>query len=95
MSAAELAEWRAYYELEPFGEDWKQTAYLCSLIGNSAGGKRNGKAFTPDDFLPTKPQSRSGPVSGSAIRNGARRMSGEQMLSMFRAMATSGDNRKP
>lgn len=76
MSAAELAEWQAYYVCEPFGEDWKQTSYLCSMVGNAAGGHRRGK-FEPEDFLPVKP----------TIAQTAKRQSSDEMLAIFKQLA--------
>lgn len=76
MSAAELAEWQAYYTLEPFGEAWKQTSYVCSMVGNAAGGKRGGKPWTPDEFLPVKRRKQE-----------PKRQTPEEMLSIFRMMA--------
>lgn len=31
-----LDEWIAFYRLEPFGEEWLQTSYLCSIVLNLA-----------------------------------------------------------
>ena len=76
MTAAELAEWQAYYQIEPFGAEWRRTASTCAMIGNAAGG-RKGKAFSPDDFLPVKP----------LLRHTAKRQTPQQMLSIFRLMA--------
>jgi len=77
MSAAELAEWIAFYTVEPFGEDWKQTSYVCTMTGNASGGKRGGKPFEPSDFLPVKP----------SIRHTAKRQTPEQMLNIFRLIS--------
>lgn len=77
MSAAELAEWRAFYTFEPFGEEWKQTSYICTMLGNSAGGKKGGGKFKPEDFLPIK----------IPLRHRVQRQSPEQMLDAFRLMA--------
>jgi hypothetical protein len=73
ISSAELSEWVAYYRSEPFGNDWQQTSYLCAMVGNGAGGKKNGGTFKPADFLPVKPLKR--------------RQTGEQMLAIFRILA--------
>jgi hypothetical protein len=35
----ELAEWIAYWELEPFGDHWEQTAAVCETVALSAGAK--------------------------------------------------------
>lgn len=56
MSASELHEWRAYYELEPFGE-WRadvRMAMMSSLIANiNRDPQKRSKAFGWNDFMPT------------------------------------------
>ncbi len=37
--AAELAEWQAYYIHEPWGQSWRQTATIASVVAWSAGAK--------------------------------------------------------
>ncbi len=37
--AAELAEWQAYYVHEPWGQSWRQTATIASVVAWSAGAK--------------------------------------------------------
>ena len=76
MTSTELAEWMAFYCVEPFGDEWKQTGLLCSMVGNAAGGKRGGRQFTYRDFLPVKPIYQ------------VVRQTGKQMLAIFRTMAT-------
>ena len=52
MSSRELTEWRAYYDLEPFGdcrEDFR-TGILASLIANMFRGKGD-KVTAPLDFM--------------------------------------------
>lgn len=41
MTSAELTEWRAWYELEPWGEEREdiRTAALMEIIGATFGGK--------------------------------------------------------
>lgn len=53
MSAAEFAEWMAYYRLDPFGEDRAdlRTGILASVLANLFGGRRAGR-FKPLDFMP-------------------------------------------
>ncbi len=48
----EFAEWRAYYELEPWGEERAdlRAGIVASTIANVNRGK--GKAFSPGDFMP-------------------------------------------
>ena len=36
MPAELLDEWMAFYKLEPFGEEWLQVSYLCSIVLNLA-----------------------------------------------------------
>lgn len=40
----------AYYELEPWGNTWRQTARQCALHQNIHAGK--GKRMSEDDFMP-------------------------------------------
>lgn len=42
ISPAQLAEWEAYYRLEPWGDDWVQTARLEAAI-------RSANATSPVD----------------------------------------------
>ena len=48
-----IAEWQAYYQLEPFGEmrGDLRNAMLCSLVANALRGKDQ-PAYAPDDFMP-------------------------------------------
>lgn len=47
-------EWHAFYELSPFGDDWRQTARICMVIQNMM--RQKGKACKEEDFLPFKPK---------------------------------------
>lgn len=48
-----MLEWEAYYELEPFGGQWQQTALLASLIANAnRDPEKRPEPFTVEDFLP-------------------------------------------
>ncbi len=52
LSAYELAEWRAYYDLEPFGDvraDYR-TGLLASLVANMFKGKGE-KLITPIELM--------------------------------------------
>ena len=48
----QYAEWRAYYEVEPWGEERAdlRSAIIACTIANVHRGK--GKAFEPGDFMP-------------------------------------------
>jgi hypothetical protein len=52
-SSHELAEWMAYYQLEPFGEERGdlRSGIISSVIANVNRGKGTA-AYTPRDFMP-------------------------------------------
>jgi hypothetical protein len=55
MSSREFAEWMAYYELEPFGEERAdlRSAIVASTVANAhRDPKRRRKPFRPLDFMP-------------------------------------------
>lgn len=52
VSSRELTEWAEYYKREPFGEEWKQTAYICTQISNGTLKKEGGGSFKTEDFYP-------------------------------------------
>ena len=53
MDSRELAEWAAYYSVEPFGEerDDLRAGIVASVIANVNRGKSS-KAYSPQDFMP-------------------------------------------
>lgn len=67
MTARELAEWKAYYELEPFGDlraDYR-TGLLASMLANLVRGK-NDKPLTPKDFILHRDAQTTTPTTGAA-----------------------------
>jgi len=54
ISSVELTEWMEVYRREPFGEDWKQTAYICSLISNGLLKRKTGGSWEPKEFYPVR-----------------------------------------
>lgn len=52
IDSAELSEWQAYYNIEPWGESKAdiRTGIIASTIANVNRGK-NTKAFTYDNFV--------------------------------------------
>jgi hypothetical protein len=52
-NAREYAEWQAWYELNPWGEDRAdlRAGIIASTIANTNRGKGQ-KAFKPSDFMP-------------------------------------------
>lgn len=54
MPARLLAEWQAYYTLEPFGppaQFW-QAGLVTSMVRNVNRAKSSDKLSTPEDFMP-------------------------------------------
>ena len=39
VDAAELAEWEAYWSIEPWGDEWRQVARLATALCTSWGAK--------------------------------------------------------
>jgi hypothetical protein len=59
----QLDEWRAAYELEPWGDDWMQTARLEAAILNAFGGD----PVCPAELIPTAENARSGEVDDKEL----------------------------
>lgn len=51
MPAEVFDEWLAFYHVEPFGEEWLQTSYLCSIVLNLLAKNKN-DLLELDDFVP-------------------------------------------
>jgi hypothetical protein len=39
VDAAELAEWEAFWQIEPWGDEWRQTARLATALCTAWGAK--------------------------------------------------------
>jgi len=53
MSSAQISEWMAYYNLEPFGDDWRQTGVVAGVIANvNRDAKKKRRPYEPEDFMP-------------------------------------------
>lgn len=52
IDALEYAEWREWWELEPFGEEWRQTATACLVMADAWLKKRGGGKWQKQDFMP-------------------------------------------
>lgn len=53
IDSAEFTEWQAYWQLEPFGSSWTQTAQLCLAVAISGWAKKQGDApWELDDWMP-------------------------------------------
>lgn len=57
MSAAEFAEWMAFYEIEPFGwqADFSGHAQTAATIAN-VNRSKDTKPYKVSDFMPKEPQ---------------------------------------
>ena len=53
MTSAQFAEWMAYAQLEPWGEERAdlRAGIIASTMANSMRSKK-GKPFKPQDFMP-------------------------------------------
>lgn len=53
MTSTQFAEWMAYAQLEPWGEDRAdlRAGIVAATMANSMRGKK-GKPFKPADFMP-------------------------------------------
>ena len=68
MTPQQMDEWLAYYQVEPFGDEWLQAGTIAAVVYNvvaSVGSAMGGKSLKekdmrdPDDFIPTdKPKRR-------------------------------------
>ena len=62
IDSRELAEWVAFYSIEPFGgyRDDLQAGIVASTIANCNRSSRSSRSFSPKDFMPigdhTKPR---------------------------------------
>lgn len=51
MTPEAMDEWIAFAMVEPFGDQWRQTATIAAQVNNSAAASKN-SLVTPDDYLP-------------------------------------------
>jgi len=49
LDCAELAEWIAFWQIEPFGDDYRQTGSICCTTALVNGNKFS----KPEDFMPS------------------------------------------
>jgi len=53
ISSRSLSEWIAYAKLEPFGDEWRQTGLIASVIAEThRDADQRSQPFTPEDFMP-------------------------------------------
>ncbi len=55
MSSREFAEWIAYHQIEPFGEeraDWRAGMIAATMANIFRDAKKRRKPYKPQDFMP-------------------------------------------
>lgn len=53
LDMAELVEWSVFWELEPYGDEWRQVARMLQTMAIAGGLKKpGGGAWHEDDFMP-------------------------------------------
>jgi hypothetical protein len=53
ISGRQFTEWMAYYNVEPFGDEWTRTALIASLIANANRDPDvRAEPFMPEEFIP-------------------------------------------
>lgn len=54
LSSSQLAEWLAFYQLEPWGEERAdlRAGIVASTIANANRSQKQKKPYTPEDFMP-------------------------------------------
>lgn len=58
LSSQELTEWRAYYELEPFGDsvaDQRHGIAVAAAANAQRDPRRRPEPYVPEDFIPWHP----------------------------------------
>ena len=50
ITPEQFNEWIAYHQLEPWGDEWVQTATIASAAHNAAGNSH----LSPLDFIPVQ-----------------------------------------
>lgn len=51
MTPEQFNEWMAYYTLEPFGDEWEQSAMVCATVFNTQVTKKHNLAKI-EDYMP-------------------------------------------
>jgi len=51
MPSELFAEWIAYHQQEPWGDDWMQTSFICAVASNLLASKKS-ELVDLDHYLP-------------------------------------------
>lgn len=52
-------EWMAFWKEEPFGDEWRKIARICTVLQHIHAGK--GRRLDEDEFIPGKGKSQQSP----------------------------------
>lgn len=71
IDSREFAEWIAYYNVEPFGEERGdlRNGIVAAAIVNTAANRKSGAPATPGDFMPFS-EARKRRMSAIELENG-------------------------
>ncbi len=61
-----FAEYAAFYQLEPFGQEFEQSGQIAAQVGNTVG-RKDGKQWKSTDFYPVEPQTTEDEIEGALI----------------------------
>jgi hypothetical protein len=53
LSSREISEWMAFWENEPFGDEWRQAATVAAA--SSMAWAKPGAKISPEQFMPSHP----------------------------------------
>ncbi len=67
MTPEQMDEWIAYSLIEPFGDEWRQTATVVAELNNVHAG-RESELKGPDDYLPEEARIEDRPQHGRLMR---------------------------
>jgi hypothetical protein len=77
LTAQQLSEWIAFFNIHSYPDPWEINALLCSVVANALGGRR--RRARPRDFMP-------------AYRRSDRRERAQQMIGLMMARAQANSN---
>jgi len=65
VSASEISEWMAFDSIDPIGAERGdlRAGIIASTVANTSGGKKDGDAFKPADFMPYLEKPKDDPVA--------------------------------
>lgn len=67
MDSTQIAEWQAFYSIEPFGEavEWYRTGVVASTVANMLRNRKS-SPVKPTDFVPKEPKKKQTPAEMKA-----------------------------